>query len=446
MKLSFFFIFLILMATLTTAAVNIGEDNTAVRGVNIISPEVVTPSITDTNATTACSGAQVLLGNGSCGLAGAGGGDFSFTDFQNSYGLNLTNIFDQDLNTTSNVSFGNVTSSSWFNGLFNWIINTGNVSTLYLTFNGSTLFFDETQLNTTIDDRLIANETNRFQNLTTYSCSGTDKVTGVQLNGTVICGSDGGGGNIFDQDLNTSNSPSFSNLTVLGNLTVDTNTLIVDSGNNRVGIGTLSPGGTLEVQAATAQIIINASSTGDADPAIIFQTDAEEKARVLYDESLAQLSLFVNGGHRLVVEDGGNVGIGTFAPEELLNVFGTDVSIISEGDGVTRAGFKIKTNNVLRWDINSPSAQARLAFIDGSDNEVLTLEQLGNVGIGTSTPDYLLEVNGNSSFNKTLLCLFLPYHYQNQQRMLENQLLNSLMCLNSLIGSQSFDLRQCLKQ
>src|SRR5210317_1919336 len=41
--------------------------------------------------------------------------------------------------------------------------------------------------------------------------------------------------------------PNFENLTVTGDLTVDTNSLKVDSTNNRVGIGTASPTVALDV-------------------------------------------------------------------------------------------------------------------------------------------------------------------------------------------------------
>jgi len=42
---------------------------------------------------------------------------------------------------------GNVTAS-WFDGIFNWIV--GSSSTNYLSFNGTQLDFNETQLNQTI--------------------------------------------------------------------------------------------------------------------------------------------------------------------------------------------------------------------------------------------------------------------------------------------------------
>lgn len=43
-------------------------------------------------------------------------------------------------------------------------------------------------------------------------------------------------------------SPQADSLTVTGDLTVDTNTLYVDSANNRVGVGTTSPGAALTVE------------------------------------------------------------------------------------------------------------------------------------------------------------------------------------------------------
>lgn len=53
--------------------------------------------------------------------------------------------------------------------------------------------------------------------------------------------------NLTVNDTATVNLGNFGNLTVLGDLTVDANTLFVDSANNRVGIGTTSPARTLHI-------------------------------------------------------------------------------------------------------------------------------------------------------------------------------------------------------
>jgi hypothetical protein len=55
---------------------------------------------------------------------------------------------------TSNWVVGafNITAS-WFKGAFDWVINAVGISPKYLSFNGTDLTFNETQLNVTIDDR-----------------------------------------------------------------------------------------------------------------------------------------------------------------------------------------------------------------------------------------------------------------------------------------------------
>ena len=58
--------------------------------------------------------------------------------------------------------------------------------------------------------------------------------------------------------------------TITGDLTVDTSTLKVDSTNNRVGIGTATPGAPLHLQSATATFKLE-SSTG-TNPAYLYAT------------------------------------------------------------------------------------------------------------------------------------------------------------------------------
>ena len=70
------------------------------------------------------------------------------------------------------------------------------------------------------------NESVRVGNLVNNNCSGTDKVRGVLLNGTIVCGTDqtggGGGGNPFDQILNTTSNVTFNNITITSNLSAST--------------------------------------------------------------------------------------------------------------------------------------------------------------------------------------------------------------------------------
>ncbi len=63
----------------------------------------------------------------------------------------------------------------------------------------------------------------------------------------------------INQILGASGTATLASATITGNLTVDTNTLFVDAANNRVGIGTVSPGKRCEInQSANAIITIGA--------------------------------------------------------------------------------------------------------------------------------------------------------------------------------------------
>ena len=76
-------------------------------------------------------------------------------------------------------------------------------------------------------------------------------------NQVVISNGNGASGNptfSLPQSIATSSSPTFSALTLTGNLTVDTNTLFVDATSNRVGIGTASPSAVAHVIGTTEQL------------------------------------------------------------------------------------------------------------------------------------------------------------------------------------------------
>ena len=100
---------------------------------------------------------------------------------------------------------------------------------------------------------------------------------------------------------------------------------------------------------------------------------------------------FLNTGNYTF--ENGNVGIGTTAPTDKLHIFGTTAAVKIEGNGVTSANLKFKTNDTDRWNVNVPSGSTDLRFTTGS-SDTLTLKSTGNVGIGTASPSSKLEVAG----------------------------------------------------
>ena len=146
------------------------------------------------------------------------------------------------------------------------------------------------------------------------------------------------------------------------------------SGN--VGIGTTAPNGKLDVRITHADdAIIAGFGSGSTTPYQRFQFFDEN------DTTFLGPQLYFNSGYvgriggagNLALLPTGNVGIGTTAPGNLLDVAGTMDS--------SKYADRANSNYFL-----SPAA---------STNSLLVA---GNVGIGTTAPGQLLEVNGGSVF------------------------------------------------
>jgi len=136
-------------------------------------------------------------------------------------------------------------------------------------------------------------------------------------------------------------------LEVDGDVTVDTDTLHVDTTNERVGIGTTSPAGTLDVNGkihlggGTNRYIEHRSGNND----ILYSSDTGD----FYRQDIANSShqFFTGNIERVRIDSSGNVGIGTQSPGSLLDVRGGVQThrILPFTDNTHDLGA-----NVLRWD------------------------------------------------------------------------------------------------
>ena len=129
-----------------------------------------------------------------------------------------------------------------------------------------------------------------------------------------------------------------------GNVDIDSNTLYVDATNNRVGLGTSSPGALLHVNQATAgsnvlRLTGNYSASGTS-PLIVFERDGGAVAGHLrYNDAFNAMQIGTTSAHRfdlytnsstaLTIDSSQRVGIGTTSPGKRL-----EVRPGSSGDGV----------------------------------------------------------------------------------------------------------------
>ena len=319
----------------------------------------------------------------------------------------ISNIFATDVNVSGEVNVtGNVTAS-WFKGIYNWVV--GSSSSNYLSFNGTQLNFNETALNETIDTRVSGSETDPqwSANYTAYNDTWTTtdaEIWNIAGNGTLM----------FVADWNATNT-SYVPYTgadanvILGanNLSVDTNILLVDATNDRVGIGTSSPTALLHLQAASGwtefklqggdavsggQIRLD-NSTGD-EIAEIYATPTDDSFRIQ-----------TGGSDRFTIDSAGEVGIGTTTPLANLHIqtsTGWAESRLQGGDatsGGTLSLYNSSGNEIA--EIYATPIDASLRFQTGGSDR-FTIDSSGNVGIGTSTPQNLLNVLGDANVTGTL--------------------------------------------
>ena len=257
-------------------------------------------------------------------------------------------------------------------------------------------------------------------------------------------------GALADSAVQPNDSPTFAGLTV------DTNTLYVDSTNNRVGIGTSSPAERLHVQADDPNIWIDSTSIGETSfnggrssnggllltaldmnttskytPAIMFgSTDPDlttnnprigaaivaEAAQTFSADTTGSMNLTFwtrdgtlttdqNAVERMRINSTGSVGIGTTSPSEQLsvvaNVSATNFYVTSSGDtsasgisgGFKHGGINSKSLIIEADPNNVGSNTAMLFYVDASER--MRIDSSGNVGIGTSSPSEPLTVDGN---------------------------------------------------
>ena len=227
-------------------------------------------------------------------------------------------------------------------------------------------------------------------------------------------------------------------LTVDGDLTVDTDTLVVDSTNNRVGIGTASPNTLTTLSANSGNAILelnraNANTTGAVGAVNFTVSDGHSVANMYAqgdgDNEGAHLVFRTtsaagendpygsNTTERMRIDSSGNVGIGSTSPHSELDVRGAGEIFTVQGDGGASAEMNLSLINgtgnkstIINFGKNLGTSDRYLGRIiyevDNNNMDFYTsgtfrarFTSAGNLAIGATTTSNKLEVRGVGLFS-----------------------------------------------
>jgi hypothetical protein len=198
-----------------------------------------------------------------------------------------------------------------------------------------------------------------------------------------------------------------------------------------VGIGTTSPAERLNINTGGASGGLRITSNNTFNPQIFFYNESTLRSAIT---SIANgnFAIFHNGGDRIAITQGGNVGIGTSSPATRLSVntgTGASLNVATAINGSINLGnngavilaptlygkSNDSTGLALMGATNDSNTDGDLSFnIRENDNtdfatltsrgfnfarfgtSLMTILRNGNVGIGTTSPGEKLEVNGNT--------------------------------------------------
>jgi hypothetical protein len=214
----------------------------------------------------------------------------------------------------------------------------------------------------------------------------------------------------------TLTSPSFAAATITGDLTVDTNTLYVDSTNNRVGIGTSLPLSKLNVKGTQGNWRVDPDSVS-GEIQVLSTTPANDGFRTFRLRS--NESIFETGGsERMRIDSSGNIGIGTSSPNANLGFsIGSDIKIsqvagtahqsgnagsigLTISDGGNHSGVFVNNSHDGTYSDQFITFNTAEGGVSAS-TERMRIDSSGNVGIGDTAPVTPLTIATTNKLGST---------------------------------------------
>ena len=302
---------------------------------------------------------------------------------KNQSASNLTNIIKQD--ASGNITFVSGSTTLMSVSSSGAITTTGNVAgTASYASNAELLdgldstVFATTGSNTftgiqTVNSNLVVTGSITAQTLVVQTItSSVDFVTGSTRFGSI-----------------SANTHVFS-----GSVTMNPGGLFVSS-SGLVGIGTSSPNRALEILNTSTQLRLS------YDASTYSEIRSDSSGGLLVSAANSYIINYTSGSERMRITSAGNVGIGTSAPKtnlQISNVSGADLLSFGISNYQDWVGGKIDLQGISAFG-------ADMTFYThpaNSSNNATVVERMritstGDVGIGTTSPGYKLDISGSQA-------------------------------------------------
>jgi hypothetical protein len=192
-------------------------------------------------------------------------------------------------------------------------------------------------------------------------------------------------------------------VSVGGDLTVDTNTLHVDSANNRVGVGTASPAFALDVQSTGDPAQIRLKEDGNTNGIKIVNFDGDEAQINNVDNG--PLVIKTNDTERMRITNAGFVGVGTSSPETPIeirttNKLGGTFTGTTDGEGLRVTQTDYTAGNYVSlveapYDDSQTAANVRIAGMFDGGGSNLAFGTSNSYGSGITNTAMFIHSSGN---------------------------------------------------
>ena len=205
----------------------------------------------------------------------------------------------------------------------------------------------------------------------------------------------------------------------------EANLFYVDAGNDRIGIGTSSPSALLSLKGSQNSTLLHLNDSSEAghrqftitssSNGLIYTLNSQGSSGGVSGE----MAFATQGSERMRIASSGKVGLGTSSPSSLLHlrqehnagttgigIFQIENTRANTGSGAAAITFRtneitsgfsgIRAQIAAEYD-GANNVSGRLVFLtvnsSGAFQEVIRLDDFGNVGIGSSSPTEKLEIN-----------------------------------------------------